>query len=476
MTFDVRPLAITPDSLPFGTSFLPSGHGIALDQWGYVEEEYLLSGTAYEWAYDDDLGLVPFRKSAHPYTTRVLTRRPADPARASGAVQLEPLHPNLDRGVTWRTIHPWILRNGHTWVGVTQAKQVSKQLRERIEPERYGAVCIPADGLGYDILGQVAVALRSGALGIGGLALGEVTRLVMSGWSATGSFCRVFAQDGFHELYRLADGRPAVDGYVVGISSGSAGLAGYPPLSAQSLPLPADDPRRTIFGHGVPIFEVLSEFEAETHRDSLRPDSDSPEDPYRLYEIAGTSHAAIDNDSALTNTEQWLAAGGEASPNRINEEPSDARMDFIVRALYQRLDEWITSGTAAPRAERFAFADESAVSSRMPLARDEFGNVLGGVRTPWVEVPRAAYAPHSTPAPGYCLPPEWAPMGSPEKVAAMIPHMVPFTPETLAGLYASEEDYVSNYSASTERLVEEGFLLREEADELLEARREKVAS
>ena len=471
MTFDVRPLPITADSLPFGTAFLPSGTGIDLAAHGYIEEEYLVSGTAYEWAYDDDLGLVPYRKAAHAYTTRVLVRRPADPARASGAVQLEPLHPNLDRGVTWRTIHAWILRKGHTWVGVTQAEHVSRQLRERVDPERYAAISIQANGLGYDILGQVAVALRTGAFPVG-----EVTRLVMSGWSATGSFCRVFSQDGFHERYRLPDGRTAVDGYIIGISSGSAGQAGYPPLSAECLPLPADDPRRTISGRGLPIFEVLSEFEAETHHDSIRPDSDTPEDPYRLYEIAGTSHAAIDTESALTNTEQWLAAGGEASSRRINEEPSDARMDFVVRALYERLDEWITRGIVPPRATRFAFADEAAASARMPLGRDSFGNVTGGVRTPWVEVPKAAYLPHSTPAPGYCLPPEWAPMGSPEKVAAMVPHMVPFEPETLTELYASKEDYMSRFAAVTERLIEEGFLLREEADELLETRREKVAS
>lgn len=471
MTPDVIPLDTTPDSLPFGTSFLPSGRGVDLAPYEYVEEEYLVSGTAYEWAYDDDLGLVPYRKTPHPYTTRVLIRRPADPDRASGAVQLEPLHPNLDRGVTWRTVHPWILRNGHTWVGVTQAEHVSKQLRDRVDPERYSAISIPANGLGYDILGQVAVALRTGAFPVG-----EITRLVLSGWSATGSFCRVFSQDGFHELHRLPDGAPAVDGYIIGISSGSAGLAGYPPLSAECLPLPGEDARRTISARGVPIFEVLSEFEAETHHDALRPDSDSPRDPYRLYEIAGTSHAAIDSDSALTNTEQWLAAGGQASPSRINEEPSDARMDFVVRALYERMDEWITRGAVPPKADRFAFADESAVASKMPLARDRFGNVLGGVRTPWVEAPKAAYLPHSTPAPGYCLPPEWAPMGSPEMVAAMVPHMVPFDPDTLADLYASEEDYLNRYTASTERLIEDGFLLREEADELLDARREKVAS
>jgi hypothetical protein len=461
-------LGITPTSLPFGTSKLPAGPGVDLSEHGYIEEEYLVTGTAAEWRYDGEL--VPFRWSLRPYTTRVLVRRPADPARASGVLQLEPLHPNLDRGLTWRTAHPWILRGGHTWVGVTQAAHVAAQLRERIDPERYRSVSIAVDGLGYDILGQVAQALRTGQLPVG-----DVRRLVMSGWSATGSFCRVFLQDGFHDRHRLPDGRPAVDGYLIGISSGSAGKAGYPPLSAESAVLPADDPRRTIGTHGVPVFEVLSEFESETHRRSLRPDSDGPEDPYRLYQIAGTSHAAIDGDAALTNEEQYRQAGGQVSDRAINEEPSDARMDFVVRALFQRLDDWIADGVRPPRAERFDFAANAEASPKMPLARDESGNVTGGIRAPWIDVPAAAYAPHSTPVPGSCLPPDWAPMGTPEAVASLVGHMVPFPASRLAELYPSEQDYLDRYALSVRRNVEDGFLLPEEAEALLETNQVKVA-
>jgi hypothetical protein len=52
---------------------------------GYVEEEYLVSGKAnvYDWALD---GSVSVKIPAAPYTTRILVRRPADPASADGSV------------------------------------------------------------------------------------------------------------------------------------------------------------------------------------------------------------------------------------------------------------------------------------------------------------------------------------------------------------------------------------------------------
>ncbi|HLH57549.1 MAG TPA: alpha/beta hydrolase domain-containing protein, partial [Streptosporangiaceae bacterium] len=62
-----------------------------------------------------------------------MIRRPADPSRRSGVVQVEPLHPSMDMDLTWRAIHPWILRNGHTWVGVTHAPAMAEVLSRTID-------------------------------------------------------------------------------------------------------------------------------------------------------------------------------------------------------------------------------------------------------------------------------------------------------------------------------------------------------
>ena len=73
------PLATSADSYPFGAA----GHTLVpsdLAKDGYVEEEFLVSGTAniYDWPAP---GPAVVRTSNAPYTTRVLVRRPANRAK-----------------------------------------------------------------------------------------------------------------------------------------------------------------------------------------------------------------------------------------------------------------------------------------------------------------------------------------------------------------------------------------------------------
>ncbi|GAA3668981.1 alpha/beta hydrolase domain-containing protein [Arthrobacter ginkgonis] len=444
---------ISAPGVPVGTAYSQEwGIGVDLAAAGYVEEEFLVSGTATEWGYDE--GFTRVALARHPYTTRVLVRRPADPAAASGLVQLEPLHPNLDRANTWRSIHDWILRNGHAWVGVTQDATCAGLISQHF-PERYARLSLPVAGLAYDLLGQVSVALREGAFDV------VARRITLSGWSATGSISRLYVQEGFLDDYVLADGTPSVSSVLIGISSGAAATAGYPPLSAQSAALPLDHPRRTVSGAPVPVFEVLSEFESETHQPVMREDSDAPGDRYRFYGIAGTSHANLDA-TVLTNFPQFRAAGLEVPERRIVETPSDARMDYYNRALYELLDRWTRDGVAPPPGRRFA-PDGEAGGRVTELARDGFGNALGGVRTPWVEAPLQRYAPHSTPAPGYCLAPEWTPLSDPGRVARLVGHMVPLPAAVVGGLYATKEDYARAFTEAVETSVADGFLLEAEA-------------
>jgi hypothetical protein len=448
---------VTGPGEALGTAFSTEvGVGVDLARAGYVEEEFLVSAVATEWGYDGQFNRVP--RASHPYTTRVLVRRPADPRTASGLVQLEPLHPNLDRANTWRSIHDWILRKGHTWVGVTQDATCA-ELISRHFPERYSRLSIPAAGLVYDLLGHVSLALREGVFGV------VADRITLSGWSATGSISRLYVQEGFISDYLLADGSPSVSSVLIGISSGAAATAGYPLLSAGSEPLPLDHPRRTVTGAPVPVFEVLSEFESETHFPVMRQDSDAPNDRYRFYGIAGTSHANLDA-TVLTNFPQFRAAGLEIAERRIVETPSDARIDYYNRALYEHLDRWAADGVSPPAGLRFSPA-RTAEGRTVELERDGFGNVLGGVRTPWTEAPLQRYVPHSTPAPGFCLAPEWTPHSDPARVARLVGHMVPLAPADVAGLYATgEAEYAHRFGDAVEASVAGGFLLPEEADAL----------
>ncbi|WAP53567.1 alpha/beta hydrolase domain-containing protein [Streptomyces sp. S465] len=473
MTLHLRELPVTPGSSPLGTSHLPDQDiGVDLAPLGYTEREFLVSGTAGEYRHRDG---VLERTGERPFTTRVLVRTPA-PERFNGVVQAEPLHPDYDSAGTWRMAHGWITATGAAWVGITQDHRSAATLRDDYDPDRYRDVSIPAAGLRWDIVGHILTALRTPGPSVLHDLAERVSHVYLSGWSNTGSFCRVFLQDGFHARHRLRDSAPAVDGYLIGISSGAAGDSGYPPLADGSPSLPHDDPRRVIGPADVPVFEVLSELESETHRCVLRPDGDTPDDRYRLYQVAGTSHHSPLLSSVLTNSAQFRRLGHDVSDWRITEETSDAQLDAVARAAYALLHRWAAAGQPPPHAERFSYA---APDGSVPpgtaeeLLRDAYGNVRGGVRTPWVEAPLAAYSPHSTPAPGSCRPSPWAPLGSPELVAGLIGHMTPLPAEQVAALYADRQDYLNRFEAACDRLTAQGLLLEPDAHDLLVAARRR---
>lgn len=467
MTVDAfRLLEIDERSEPLGTSYLPDADvGVDLAPWGYTEQEYLVDGTAGEWSYGPSGEAI--RIATHPYVTRVLVRAPASAAAFNGVVQVEPLHPDLDSAPTWRVIHPWILRSGAAWVGITQDPRSVGSMRTDFDLRRYGPLSIPVAGLGYDIVGGIARAVRAGAVGPR-----PVRRMYLSGWSITGSFVRVFLGDGFHDRYRLADGSPVFDGHVIAISSGGAGVSGYPPISADG-PAPSDDdPRRTIGRHDVPVIELLSEFESQTHERYLRPDADAPDDRYRLYQVAGTSHMMRESN-ALTNAIQYRSRGIEPGVTAITELRTDVSMDPIAQAVFASLDRWVADGHPAPRADRFGYETTSSPGPVAQLTRDALGNVAGGVRTPWVEAPVATYRPHSTPDLVAYRPSRTFPQFSPEQRAALIGSMTPFTAAALADLYGTRARYLERFGAACDRLLETGFLLPDDREALVRSAAER---
>ncbi len=450
---------------PLGTAYLArNGRGIDLEPYGYVETEWLVSGQACPWVWDQDSTGAAGEPLA--FVTRVLVRAPADPERFSGAVQIEPHHPDDDRALSWAQIAPWILRSGHAHVGVTQEPAVIADLQEW-DPERYASLSLPDSGMRWEIVGLIASAIRHGSLPpFGDLA---VDRAFLSGWSMTGTFCRTFLGEGFHEA-SAGPGGPAIDGYVICISSGGAGRAGYGSPGTPH-PIPLDDPRRRVGGHDVPVFELLSESESETHGSVMRPDSDAPEDPYRFYGVAGSGHINGGVPDPTTNRVQRRERGAPSLPREIVEATSDGRMDAVARGVFALMDRWVAEGTVPPHAEPFAFAESGPhghMPESRPLARDADANVLGGVRTPWVTVPLAGYLPHSTPAPGRCLPAEHAPYSDPALLADLIAHMEPFSPEELRRRYTNSENYLLAYTEAVRDAVAAGWLLAEDSTELID--------
>lgn len=441
---------------PFGAAYDPaSGQGVDLAVHGYVESEHLLGGTAGDWRSGEP-GAPSRGGAAVPYRTRLLVRRPIDPRRESGIVHVEPLHPHMDAGLSWEALGEHMIRRGDAWVGVTIHPHIAGQMRELLDPQRYGALLVPGRGTEWDILSDALDAIRHGA--VEGL---RSTRIVLSGRSATGSFCRVFAR----ERFATARGGLA-DAVAIFISSGGAGEAGYPRLSPGDRTIDDDDPRRTVRDCGIPVFEILSETESETHRDQLREDSDSPGDVYRLFQIAGSAHIEDWPGAGSTNATALAAAGLDTGTFGVVEPRSDARSDLISRALMDQLV-GVLDGGVAVRAPRFVY-DQSAEEPGRMLRRDADGNALGGIRSPWVEAPLAGYRPHGTalPAPDGATGPDWTPLADRALAAGLVGTMRAFTDAEVTGRYGDESDYRQRFVQATARLVAAGLLLAEDADEL----------
>jgi hypothetical protein len=145
------------------------------------------------------------------------------------------------------------------------------------------------------------------------------------------------------------------------------------------------------------------------------------------------------------------------------EEPSDFPMPALAGGALRNLRRWAVDGIAPPRAARLTNLSNKddgpcgRMAEALPLLRDEHGNALGGVRTPDLDVPVAAYYPHST------LPPDDAGAGAFQ--GDIMGSMNRFSVDKLRTLYGSPETYRAAYEAGVARLVAEGWIDEDEAQE-----------
>jgi hypothetical protein len=457
----VGPLAVTDASYPFGGAdhqWVPQN--LARD--GYVEEEFIVSGTAnvYSWPAP---GPAVVRTPAAPYTTRVLLRRPARPRDFSGNVVVEMLNPSnlFDLNIGWAMMNRQFLRNGDIWVGVT-AKPVSIAALRTFDPGRYGSLSmanplplddprncadpitvIPGDssratenGLAWDIYTQVGAWLRSdhptNPANYRGRRSAE--QVYGFGYSQTGGYLYNYV-NGIEPLVEASDGRPMYDGYIVAVAGGR--FVGAVSMNQCEPPPPITDPRRQFTNVGVPIIHVMSQSDYLIGIDARRPDSDDPLDPYRHYEMAGAGHATPDELYFSAAPDDIMRAGRAVPPEACNEGPRSRFPSHIFfDAMMANLDDWVRDGTSPPSVDPILVVDNAPVL-------DEHGNVVGGLRSPFLDAPTSTWFGSATGA-SFCFIAGW------ER---------PFTRAKLDALYASHADYVGQVTASVEQLIAERILM-----------------
>lgn len=439
------PIPVAADSVPFlaaNRTFQP----LDLQKAGYLEEEFLVSGTAnvYDWAADGSLTV----KSANaPYSTRILIRRPKDKARFSGHAIVELLNParRFDWGMMSGYSRDSFVERGDAWVGITMPGSVDSL--HKFNPARYPALafanpdpsesCVAGrggaatseqeEGLRWDMISQVGVALKNGA----GL---NARYLYMTSQGADPLTYAAAIQ----KHATLENGKPVYDGFLVKTPGGIGRLRRCAPA------IPRGDARLTIHDVGVPVIEVVAQ--GEIGPAYQRPDSDEPNDRFRIYEVAGAAH--IDSWAYRdfpTMADQLTATGapGQGTPEwpfNVKCAPeiplqSHPMLKYIFDGAFASLEQWASKGIAAPKAERITMKD---------------GVAMGGVRNPDVDVPAATYTTTSN-GPGTCRE-----LGT----------TTPFDSAKIDSLYGSRKKYEAKVAESVDHMVKERWITKSDGQKI----------
>jgi hypothetical protein len=424
-----------------------------LEPDGYVEEEYLVSGGANIYAYVDDVAQRPEVEVLNadvPYTTRILVRRPADPAAFNGTVYVDILNATAgwDGDAIWYGNYEYFIRDGAIWVGMSTKPVTVNFLRDSWgrppwptrNASRYASLAMPAFGQVWDMLTELGALLKTPDATDNPLAGFDVQRLVMVGYSQSASYQVTYANS-FHDAATLADGTSIYDGYYVSAGGASAKHVTGPSTTIESLPR---GDARNLIRVDTPVVRFQTQTEVVNFPAWPVRQSEADYPLLRFYEMAGGSHV----DANLN------AVGGLALERDLGLPPSfcpapaipynPIRIGYVQSAVLEALENWIAVGATPPASRFMELTNEGGVTA---LARDADGNVIGGVRPPQIEVPLGTYV-ESNAGPGFC---------------GLYGGFAPFDEEEVRLRYRNHGGYVSRYTQEVRRSVAEGFLLLEDA-------------
>ena len=405
-----------------------SANPTGLAAHGYVEQEYFASGTASSFSGrstpSDGKWTIAVTGSA-PYRTRIIVRRPSDPAKFDGNVVVEWMNVSAGESAPdWDYLNPALMDSGAAYVGVSaQAIAVDggkalltsgpgKGLRQD-EPARYGSLHHPGDQYSLDMFAQIGQALRAPAPSVlGGL---RPKHVVAVGESQSAFYLTTYA-DAIQPL------DPAYQG--IFIHSRGGGAAPFVPTDVTSS---IDGDVRIRTDLDVPVFML------ETQTDLIQLGYAVAQQPntsrIRTWEVAGTSHADA--------YELGVGAGFLGCTTPVNSGPQHE----VAQAAFIAFEHWVDDGTEPPSPGPFNLSSTDPAE----LALDAHGNVTGGVRTPAVDVPVATLS--GAPPPGS------------SELCGLFGSTVPFGPQTLTALYGSTAGYVAAYSAALDRSIAGGYIL-----------------
>ena len=408
------PVNVTPGDPSH--DFIFSMSGMDLAGHGYIEEEFFIEGTANRYT-PSEMETADVVDGGHPYKTRFIVRRPADPADFNGTVVIEWVNVTAGRDldIDWLQVGQHFMRSGYAWIGLSAQRVGVDQMREW-SPTRYGTLDVTAggtienDALSYDILTAMGRVVRQpGEVDpLGGL---EVERLFATGHSQSAGRLAVY-------LNNVHPRDPVFDAVVV---HGGGGRI-------------RDD-------QDVKIWKLMAETDMVRRVGSRQPDTDT----FRQWEVAGSSHVDVfygqERVKAIAVSEGRDPAQAQLR-DLVCDRPVYSRVPFrhVMHAAFDQLVRWVDDGTAPPTAPSI---EAAPTGSETVFARDAHGNALGGIRLAAHAVPTATNTGINTGS-GFCRL-----YGSNE----------PFSAATLATLYPTQAEYVTAVRAAVAANLERGYIL-----------------
>jgi len=376
-------------------SVVPSAPKV--EDFPYVTEEFFVSGTAKD----------------RPYTTRIIVRRPKDPATFSGVVVSEALHAG-GRSLVFEWSRVSILTRRHMFVEIVHSP-ANINLLKTFNAERYASLNI-AMGQTNDVIAQAGTLIKSGT---GPFAGYRVQKVTLMGTSASSGTVRNYLAD--HANLRMANGGPIFDGFLLTSTNGNT-------------PLPIVD---------VPMIQMPTQTEVFTWAakgiEYRRPDSDEPGNRFRLYEVAGMPHNNSRENPGFQNDPCTLP---------VTDFPAGA---FTALALNYLVD-WITTGKTPPHAPPID-VDQNTANDGSALALDEYGNAKGGIRNIWVDVPTATNGVFGK-----------GKTDAQDRLCQLAGTKVPLADTTLKKLYPAKSDYSKKAEQRLSELLAQGWFLPEYAE------------
>jgi hypothetical protein len=412
--------------------------GVDLEPIGYVEDEWFASGDAAAYApirdlADDGMWEVEASGSAR-YKTRMVVRRPADPAAFNGVVAVEWLNVSvLELSPDWSYVSDAMTDEGVIWIGLSvqalgvnggesllQTGSSDQAAANRgirtTNAERYSSLDHPGDAYAYDIYSQVAAALRApeGTAVLGGatpnqiLAVGEsqsaawLTTYINAFQPTTDMFGGVFVHSRSARPASFDGSRPTTPAEV-----------GYRFRTDLDVPIMVIEAETDVGGRGRYVL-------------ARQPDTEH----LRVWEMAGTAHS-----------DAYMVGTNDLGCGLINTGPHH----WIAKAAFASLLDWVTTGKH-PKSVPVLEIDPNTYA----FAKDALGNTRGGLRTPAVDVPVSVLSGDAAP-------------GTPD-ICAVLGTTTPFDVATLKSLYASAAAYIERVEASLDDAIAAGYIRARDRD------------